>query len=115
MFPVIFEILVVPPLDCEPAFGFKNPAIVESSWLMLAPEYLTLLKFRSAVPLRARMISFELRDFTGPAAFIFRLRVPSPLTLSSEVTPYAFAMARMAGSCALGACTVASTTGEGDW
>src|SRR5690349_10742618 len=114
MCPVRVEMLVTPPVDWFDALAFRNPAIAPNCWLMLAPEYLTFLKFTSAVPLRARMISAELKDFTGPAARISMFIVPSPLTLSSEVTPYALAIAKIAGSCAFEARAVASTDGEGE-
>src|SRR4030088_847125 len=114
MFPVMVEILVTPSDEVVAAEGFRNPAIDDNSLLTFAPEYFTFLKFRSIVPFSARMISAELSDLTGPAACISIFNVPSPLTLSSEVTPYALAIARIAGSCAFGARTVASTSGVGE-
>src|SRR5580704_13302003 len=113
MLPVIAEISVTPAVDCDAAPGFRKPAIVESSWPTFAPEYLTLLKLTSAVPFTARMMAAEVTDDSGPLARRLRFIVPAPLTLSSDVTPYALAIERIAGSCALGARTLAFTVGDG--
>jgi hypothetical protein len=85
--PVIFEMLVTPAGDWEVALAFRNPAMDASSWLTFAPEYLTLLKFKSIVPLSARMISAVFTDLRGPTACTSRFIVPAPFTLSSELTP----------------------------
>src|ERR1700757_1115269 len=115
MFPVALEMVVTPGLDCDAALAFKKPAIFESSLLTLAPEYFTLLRSKTTVPLSAFMISAEFTAFTGPLARRSTLSVPFPLSLSREVTPYAFAILRMAGNWALGARMTASTVGVVDW
>ena len=68
----------------------------------------------AGVPDNTALIWSELMDCSGPAACISTARFPEPLILSSEVTPYALAMASTSGNAACGARSVASTSGELD-